>query len=117
MVISQWASLGAVTVIGLLGYDPFIQAIVTQSGQLDRLSDPQGASIASALNLDVGLITEAPSMARVGSQDGSCSYQADGDTLSQPDLGMVSILYAGFSNFSLLTPQMPGYTCRTGNCT
>lgn len=30
---------------------------------------------------------------------------------------MVSSVYAGFSNFSFLAPQMPGYTCRTGNCT
>lgn len=101
----------------LLGYDPFIQAIVTQYGQLDRLSDPNGASIATSINLDVGLKTEGASFGAIGSSDGSCIYTGDIGSLSQPDLGMVSSLYAGFSNLSILTPQTPGYTCRTGNCT
>ncbi|KAG6355212.1 hypothetical protein INS49_004293 [Diaporthe citri] len=113
----NWASLGALSVIVLLGYDPFIQAIVTQYGQFDRISDPQGASIATSLNLDVGLMTQGPAVGALESSDGSCIYLGDAGSRSQPDLGMVSSVYAGFSNSSFLTPQTPGYTCRTGNCT
>lgn len=102
----------------LLGYDPFIQAIVTQHGQFDRLSDPQGALIATSINLDVGHMTEGSGgTGAVRSIDGSCTYIGDLGSRSQPDLGMVSSIYAGFSNFTFLTPQRPGYTCLTGNCT
>lgn len=62
-------------------------------------------------------MTQGAVVGTVGSSDGSCIYTGDAGSRSQPDLGMVSSVYAGFSNFSLLTPQTPGYTCRTGNCT
>lgn len=114
---SHWASLGALSIIMLLGYDLFIQAIVTQHGQLDKISDPQAASIATALNLDVGLMTQGSSFAVINIGDGDCHQPGFGRSFSQPDSGMISSLYAGFSNSSALTPQMPGYKCRTGNCT
>lgn len=101
----------------LLGYDPFIQAIVTQYGRFDKFSDPQGASIATSLNLDVGVKAKGPGYGAVRSSDGSCTYTGEMGSRSQPDLGMVSSVYAGFSNSSSLTPQTPRYTCRTGNCT
>lgn len=64
-------------------------------------------------------MTEGTSAAALKStsRDGSCIYTGNTGSLSQPDLGMVSSVYAGFSNFNFLTPQTPRYTCRTGNCT
>lgn len=72
-----------------------------------------------SFNLDVGLMTRGLGgfIESLNSSDGSCIYTGYTGSLSQPDLGMVSSVYAGFSNVSFLTPQTPGYTCRTGNCT
>lgn len=62
-------------------------------------------------------MTEGPAVGALKSSDESCVYLGDMGSRSQPDLGMVSSVYAGFSNSSSLTPQTPAYTCRTGNCT
>lgn len=62
-------------------------------------------------------MTQGATVVAMESSDGSCMYSGDTGSRAQPDLGMVSSVYAGFSNFSFITPQTPGYTCRTGNCT
>lgn len=107
----------------LLAYDPFVQAIVIQSGQSDDVSQAQDAAIGTALSLNTGILASQAGGATGGQEwtdtqeNLTCSIAYYSQWLSQPDLGMVASVYAGFYNKSSSTLRKAEFTCRSGNCT
>lgn len=79
--------------------------------------------IGASLNLDVGILSSQSGGAEAAdefvdmSQNLTCAITYYTQWSSQPDLGMVSSVYAGFYNQSSSTTRAPAFTCPTGNCT
>ncbi|KAI8945115.1 hypothetical protein F4801DRAFT_598372 [Xylaria longipes] len=102
------AIIGAAVVTILLSYEPFIQASVTQYGELDEGSSSSGpgTSISRAERLDLGSLSRDPNIAPGGPNVVG----------TDADLGLLTSVFRGFS-----TPKdmvtLPQFTCPTGNCT
>lgn len=93
-----------------------------QSGQEDHSSRAQDAAIGTALGLDTGIIASITAGSLTSgwndtNEDLTCEVGYNGEWTSQPDLGMVSSVYAGFYNQTSSALRRPELTCRTGNCT
>ncbi|PSR97365.1 hypothetical protein BD289DRAFT_426190 [Coniella lustricola] len=120
--LTHYVSLGALTTVVLLGYDPFIQAIVGSVGQVDLKNVTAAATIGAASKLDVGLLATGGSIRTIavpGTSNASSICAVSGDSaFSQPDLSIVASIFDGFSNQSSTStsPRTVSYTCSTGNC-
>lgn len=102
-------------IILLLGFDPFLQAIIYYNGELDvDLNNNNLTNIAKADSLDIGTW-------RFNSQETVKidSFNATFNTASTfPDFGLSAAVYEGFSVSSALAIQRGAdYGCPSGNCT
>ncbi|KAK7974253.1 hypothetical protein PG989_016101 [Apiospora arundinis] len=79
--IRHWSALGALIIITLLAYEPFLQTIITQYGvpDIDHHTSSQ-ATTGRCLRLDAG--------------------QVNFDDLTHPDFGMTAAVYNGFQSIS-----------------
>ncbi|KAI0414990.1 hypothetical protein F5X98DRAFT_234993 [Xylaria grammica] len=109
------ASIGAVAVITLLSYEPFLQATITQYGELygeySRLGSR--ATISRAQRIDVGVFsqlatTDNPILTDSGILLPTWSMQAD--------YGLTTSIYNGFYTSTVQSVQA-SFACPTGNCT
>ncbi|KAI0505195.1 hypothetical protein F5B22DRAFT_651933 [Xylaria bambusicola] len=104
--------VGASVITSLLGYEPFIQASITQYGKLDKepTSSVPRPSISQARRLDIGSLSF------------DTVYFNRRDTapylvyVQGADLGLLTSVYEGLS-VSNMTVALPHSTCPTGNCT
>jgi hypothetical protein len=114
--------LGALVIIGTVAFDPFLQAILSTSGQLNevpaaQLSSKNSSTIAQALRVDGGGaiigIPSGPIALRTTKNGNFTVFSA---TPSRPDLGIVGSINDGFHAASAYG-KLPSAECTTGNCT
>ncbi|KAI0830977.1 hypothetical protein F5Y06DRAFT_203004 [Hypoxylon sp. FL0890] len=114
---SHWVTIGAVVTIILMGFEPFLQAVISFSGQKDPSIDSSKTQLGRCEALDVGLYTS----------DGSTPVQSAAlppNNLSValepydflPELGMVSSFNDGFYG-SNSAQHTTSFACPTANCT
>ncbi|TRX97846.1 hypothetical protein FHL15_001056 [Xylaria flabelliformis] len=108
------ATVGAVVVITLLSYEPFVQATITQYGELYGEYSGSGprAVIGRVQRVDVGGFSQLsntanPILLGAGLLP-TWSMQAD--------YGLTTSIYNGFYA-SIAQEVLPSFTCSTGNCT
>ncbi|KAH8900290.1 hypothetical protein GQ53DRAFT_741222 [Thozetella sp. PMI_491] len=100
----HWPALGAWVMLLMLGFDPFLQAVIDYDGDLVVR---QGSN--STLGRS-GAIS-------FGSNLGSAIYSSAVHNIKS-DIGFSSSILAGFSDSSTSnTDQPPSLSCNTGNCT
>lgn len=105
----------------MLGFDPFLQAVIAYEGQLDEtaLTGSTKPSLSSSTRLDSGGYHSTPG----GSASQYPIWSPYNTTIqatffaSQPDLGMSAAVFNGFDNPSTSTKSNPSFSCSTGNCT
>ncbi|KAF2966140.1 hypothetical protein GQX73_g7414 [Xylaria multiplex] len=109
------ATLGAVIIITLLSYEPFLQATITQYGELYGEYSGLGseATIGRAQKVDVGIFsklstTDNPILTDSGILLPTWSMQAD--------YGLTTSIYNGFYTSTVQNAQA-SFSCPTGNCT
>ncbi|KAI1751005.1 hypothetical protein F4782DRAFT_507719 [Xylaria castorea] len=108
------ATLGAVVVIALLSYEPFLQATITQYGELYGEYSGSGsrAAIGRVQRVDVGGFSQLSNTANPILQGAGLL-----PTWSmQADYGLTTSIYNGFYA-SIAQDVLPSFTCSTGNCT
>ncbi|KAJ2980786.1 hypothetical protein NUW58_g6857 [Xylaria curta] len=108
------ATLGAVVIIALLSYEPFLQATITQYGELYGEYSGSGsrATIGRAQKIDVGIFSQLTGTGNpLLSDDGMLPTWS-----MQADYGLTTSIYNGFYT-SLVQDVQPSFTCPTGNCT
>jgi hypothetical protein len=108
--------------MGTVAFDPFLQAILTTSGQLNELpshglSSRNASAIAQALRVDSGTILGIPSGPLGFFKTKAGNFSISGGTQSRPDLGIVSAINDGFHVASAYRANPPSADCVTGNCT
>jgi hypothetical protein len=108
--------------MGTVAFDPFLQAILTTSGQLNELpshglSSRNASTIAQALRVDSGTVSGIPSSGQASFKTKAGSFFIFGGTQSRPDLGIVSAINDGFHVASAYRANPPSADCVTGNCT
>ncbi|KAL3306442.1 hypothetical protein RB213_010575 [Colletotrichum asianum] len=109
--LRHWTALGAVCAVVLVGFEPFLQAVVTFSGEELVLNGTANTiGIGETQNLRSG------SWIRLGTggADRGVRYYIG---LANFDFGALSAIWEGFSNVSTTDSQKPAFTCSTGNCT
>ncbi|KAK6857024.1 hypothetical protein PG995_007211 [Apiospora arundinis] len=100
--IRHWSALGALIIITLLAYEPFLQTIITQYGvpDIDHHTSSQ-ATTGRCLRLDAGQVNfdgEGGGLV-YGFPDGHNCIQSDAPR-SHPDFGMTAAVYNGFQSIS-----------------
>ncbi|KAK6848976.1 hypothetical protein PG995_012809 [Apiospora arundinis] len=116
---SHWSALGALIILTLLAYEPFLQTIITQYGILDREPPSTRAITGQCMRLDSGRVKFDLVPFSLGNYNKTgveaCSRWRQ--PVSEPELGMQASVFNGFQN-SLQTRKMnASASCPTGNCT
>jgi hypothetical protein len=116
--LSHWSVLGAFVTLILLGFEPFLQAIVDYEGQSDHSTNLDPPIIGASEYLDVG------SYSRYSGTGGVASTRLPNGVIvpnvkfeSIPDGGMTAALINGLSNATKDTEFTPSFSCLSGNCT
>ncbi|KAK8032423.1 hypothetical protein PG990_002157 [Apiospora arundinis] len=118
---SHWSALGALIILTLLAYEPFLQTIITQYGVLGRGYLSTQALTGQSRRLDSGRVSFGVKGVKnlqwnvSGTVVENCSqwYQP----VSQPEFGMPASVYNGFQNSLQMRKINASASCPTGNCT
>ncbi|KAI2607483.1 uncharacterized protein GGS25DRAFT_523003 [Hypoxylon fragiforme] len=114
----HWVVLGALSSILLIGFEPFLQAVISFPGQMDPSIEATKSQIGRSDLLDVGSYVEnaggALTRVRLAPSDESVAFTSF-DSL--PDPGMRSSFYDGIYNSSFSTKKTASFSCPNGNCT
>ncbi|KAK2023742.1 hypothetical protein LX32DRAFT_508608, partial [Colletotrichum zoysiae] len=117
--LKHWTALGALSAVSLVGFEPFLQAIITLPGeQMEITGAANDASIGRTEKLDAGLL----GMLSVGARQSIPMPEPWGaygvySIRSVPDFGAIAAIWEGFSNESSINNLKPAFNCPTGNCT
>lgn len=109
-------ALGALSTVVLVGFEPFLQAIITFEGKEVSVTDPiSKATIGKSSKLDIGSFS-----AITGAAEGV--YTPDGTLMllsmrSKYDFGALASIWSGFSTLGSVEAQKPSFSCSSGNCT
>ncbi|KAF6841144.1 hypothetical protein CPLU01_00705 [Colletotrichum plurivorum] len=111
-----FTAIGALTAVILIGFEPFLQAIVTFSGEWD-LSNI--ATIGKTQVLDAGnygVVLHAGPTAAFPLPE---PWELFGVVTMVPeyDFGALAAIWEGFSDLSSTDIMRPNFNCSTGNCT
>ncbi|KAK3388769.1 hypothetical protein B0T20DRAFT_457341 [Sordaria brevicollis] len=115
------ASLGALITVIMFGYDPFVQAIVDNSGDQVLLTGSSKARIRASSRICVGEEQATGTQITLTNTNGSMG--PDNVVLEEraliADFGLTLAIYDGFVNKSsaLTNPYQAPFFCETGNCT
>jgi hypothetical protein len=101
--------MGAVITIILVGYEPFLQAILTQYGELDSSTSGESANTGRCERLDIGTTV---SMGASGIKPMRAPIW-----VTRPNLGITGAAYGGFQNALEAKDSLVQFNCATGNCT
>ncbi|KAF6829860.1 hypothetical protein CPLU01_07696 [Colletotrichum plurivorum] len=118
--LRHWIAVGAFATVILVGFEPFLQAIITFEGQEVSSTDPLArALIGRSSKLDVGSQVALTGAARMlgppqTSQDGMVMVLSMRSTY---DFGVLASVWSGFSNLSTAEGLTASYACPSGNCT
>ncbi|ETS76352.1 hypothetical protein PFICI_11739 [Pestalotiopsis fici W106-1] len=114
----HWSVLGALMTVVLLGFDPFLQAIVDYDGQLDDSNSLKPPTIGVCERLDVGSYSYLTTRGEAGSFQLPSGNAIDRFIWSKiPDVGMTAALIDGLGNDTKRTEPMASFVCPSGNCT
>lgn len=111
----HWAALGALVTVGTIAFDPFLQAVLSNYGQMDTVATSNDAMIGQSLRIDSGAIM--PMRAGGAAVDRATMVKYLMSTGSRPDFGFISSVYNGFQNTSTFRNDAIGAECSTGHCT
>ncbi|KAK1969476.1 hypothetical protein LY78DRAFT_346834 [Colletotrichum sublineola] len=112
----HWIALGALATVAMVGFEPFLQAVISFEGKEVSVTDPiSRAIIGKSSKLDIGSFS-AISGALVGlpTSDGLLPTFT---MSSEYDVGIFAAIWSGFSRLSSAEAQKPSFTCSSGNCT
>ncbi|KAL2881272.1 hypothetical protein SGCOL_003220 [Colletotrichum sp. CLE4] len=115
----HWVSLGALATVVLLGFEPFLQAVVEfYEKEVDSSEVGTIASIGTTKRLDVGkagFSGDTP-LQSIEMPEPYTAVSVEPMFLEY-DFGSLSAIWTGFNNLSTPSSQQPSFTCATGNCT
>jgi hypothetical protein len=110
----------------LIGFEPFLQAIIDYEGRPVAISSGinggvKAAGIGRSTVLDVGRyqLDTSGGKGQVHNWEmlpDHTQFKGDG-YYSRPDFGTTAAVWAGFSNASTADKMQPAFSCSTGNCT
>ncbi|KAI1760989.1 hypothetical protein GGR53DRAFT_525466 [Hypoxylon sp. FL1150] len=113
---SHWVVVGAIVTIILIGFEPFLQAVVSFSGEMDTSTTPLGAHIGRSEVIDVGLyFSDGASIAYAIPLPDNTKMELQTYKFLA-DLGMLSAFNSGLYN-AYGTEQTTSFVCPTANCT
>ncbi|KAF3013775.1 hypothetical protein E8E14_010244 [Neopestalotiopsis sp. 37M] len=117
--VRHWSALGALVTVVLLGFEPFLQAVVIYTGQLDTSQGLSSPTIGISINLDAGSYSNPYN----GYGPPSVFPLPTGELISvldyssTPDVGMTASLINSLNNASQQTESTIPFFCPSGNCT
>ncbi|KAK8123125.1 hypothetical protein PG984_011795 [Apiospora sp. TS-2023a] len=114
----HWAAIGALVTLLMLGFEPFMQAIIYYEGRLitTALSPTAAPSIGTSPRLDAGSTRPVKTGGLMGFKIGNESYQyPTGQFRREASPGLASAVYRGF--YANDPRDAVSFTCSTGNCT
>ncbi|KAG7046952.1 pyridoxamine 5'-phosphate oxidase [Colletotrichum scovillei] len=116
--LTHWIALGALSAVILVGFEPFLQAVITFSGENVNYTDSTMAShIGRADRLDAGefsVFSYGHSEFEMPEPWGSF-LQAPMKT--ECDFGAMAAVWEGLSDLSSPESTKAAFECSTGNCT
>ncbi|KAI3548412.1 hypothetical protein CABS01_07677 [Colletotrichum abscissum] len=115
----HWVCFGALATIVLLGFEPFLQAVIDlYEKEVPLYREGVEAKIGSLKILDVGKATtsgEDP-VSFIPMPKPLESLRIEPIVLEY-DLGSLSAIWTAFNNLNSYSNQQPSFSCVTGNCT
>ena len=112
-----------------IAFDPFLQATISYTGELDSVNDTSTAQTGRLATIDLGLLENplpivwayyflAPGSNASTSADSEKSMYGIAMTspISQPDIGLGAAFQSGFAGLASAR-RLPDVKCDTGNCT
>ncbi|RSL72301.1 hypothetical protein CEP54_000958 [Fusarium duplospermum] len=134
----HWAAVGAFTVIVLLAYEPFIQAVLTLKDVSVILDDTKynqllaieldsnqpsdsGPVIGRSAGLDAGYWdrnngSAVSFVSFPGPTGEKMTYMRDEGLMIPEDMGLTASVWNGFSSFVTPRNLWPAFSCASGNC-
>ncbi|KAF5497715.1 hypothetical protein CGCS363_v007756 [Colletotrichum siamense] len=114
--LRHWMALGALSTVVLVGFEPFLQAIITFEGKQVSVADPiSKATIGKSSKLDIGSFSAITGAATgISTPDGTLMRLS---MLSKYDFGALASIWSGFSTLGSVEAQTPSFSCSSGNCT
>ncbi|KAK8043423.1 hypothetical protein PG993_005853 [Apiospora rasikravindrae] len=115
--IRHWVNIGACVTLLMLGFEPFMQALIYYEGQLVTTTQPPTApSIGASQRLDVGSTKKIKTDVLSTFQLRNMSYPySAGLFRREPSAGLAAAVYRGF--YANDPRDAVSFTCSTGNCT
>ncbi|KAK1540357.1 hypothetical protein CPAR01_06346 [Colletotrichum paranaense] len=117
--LRHWIALGALSTVILVGFEPFLQAIIDFEGEEISFSDPIAkATIGKTDRLDIGShISISGAAVALTVPDFPGEAITGISMFSQYDFGALAAMWAGFSSLNSAESQNVAFTCPSGNCT
>ncbi|OTA93759.1 hypothetical protein M434DRAFT_72607 [Hypoxylon sp. CO27-5] len=114
---SHWVTIGAIVTIILMGFEPFLQAVISFSGQKDPSLDSSRTQLGRSETIDIGSYTSHGSTATMSIPLTPSNISITVEPYRfLPDLGIISSFNDGFYS-SNRTKHTTPFTCPTANCT
>ncbi|KAF3803539.1 hypothetical protein GCG54_00004710 [Colletotrichum gloeosporioides] len=116
--VRHWTALGALSAVFLVVFEPFLQAVVTFSGEeLVLVGTANTTGIGRTQNLRSGSWIKT-NFRGILSDEGSTMGAIEFDSVRPNyDFDALSAICEGFSNLSTTDNHKPAFTCSTVNCT
>ncbi|KAI1085290.1 hypothetical protein F5B20DRAFT_575757 [Whalleya microplaca] len=119
--VRHWTTLGPLIIILLLGFEPFLQAVITHVGRNDDRAT-MSADIGQSLDLDIGILSidshwSTMTVDSDPSGDPSDMTVEVPDWVITPDIGIGAAFFTGMYLASQGQRRDVRFTCGTGNCT
>ncbi|KAG7051191.1 hypothetical protein JMJ77_0001817 [Colletotrichum scovillei] len=114
----HWVCFGALATIVLLGFEPFLQAVVElYEKEVESAGIGVVAHIGRVKRLDAGKIAISEPVVDRILMPLSTSFVWTETAYLEYDFGSLSAIWTAFNNLSSQSNQQPAFTCATGNCT
>ncbi|KAF5527472.1 hypothetical protein CGCA056_v000613 [Colletotrichum aenigma] len=117
--LRHWKAVGAHSAVVLVGFEPFLQAVITFSGEeVEFVGSENSTSIGKTVTLDSGTFTEISEspvfvepLPEPWGQFGGAPFRWG------YDFGALAAVWEGFSDINTAENLKPEFRCSTGNCT
>ncbi|KAK4214974.1 hypothetical protein QBC37DRAFT_313170 [Rhypophila decipiens] len=120
----HWTALGALAMAVLLGFEPFLQALIELEGQPNSVTPGQVSGLGAATQQPATISRSAGTldMGRyIGNGSTAADYAASlltAQYFSRPDFGLTAAIIAGLSSSNATNNAWnPSFSCSSGNCT
>ncbi|KAK2769185.1 hypothetical protein CKAH01_00792 [Colletotrichum kahawae] len=117
--LRHWTAIGAFSAVVLVGFEPFLQAVIAFSGE-----EVEFAGLENSTSIGKPAILDSGTFVKIAG--GGAFYEA----LPEPweriggvmmrwdyDFGALAAIWEGFSDLSTAENLKPEFRCATGNCT